>query len=472
MGARFFKLLLVIALFAGALAGIVWGVTQVAGPSPPGRIVIATGDPAGSYDDLARTYRNDLERNGVELELRDSKEGFATLRALLDPKSGINAGFLKGGLVGSLQGRLATDRARDWHERELAQLKSVGRMFYEPIWVFTRDDLPIDSLRDLKGKRVLIGSREGGTRRIARQLLKANGVDAQNTAFIDGVLAADAGALRAGEADGAFLIAPADSEVIQKLLRQPGIRLMNFAPEIDAYTNRFPALTRVILRRGGAEFDPLIPTDDITLLSTTAALVIRADLHPALVSLLTYAAISNPKPGFDKLGDPVLFYRAGEFPSANDPEFDVAKDARLIYRSGEMPFLLRALAPVNKRLGVPFSVTAFTSSYGAQTILLLIPTLSILLPLIRFGPVLYNWSIRRRLLYWYRQLKSLEARLEAVRDGDRKALQAEIDRIDAGVRRIRVPLAYSNQLYDLREHTEFVRRRIAGDQQVLRVAAE
>ena len=44
---------------------------------------------------------------------------------------------------------------------------------------------------------------------------------------------------------------------------------MDFTPEAEAYVNRFPALSKVVLRQGAVEFDPLIPTDDITLLSTT-----------------------------------------------------------------------------------------------------------------------------------------------------------------------------------------------------------
>ena len=94
----------------------------------------------------------------------------------------------------------------------------------------------------------------------------------------------------------------------------PNIRLMDFTPEADAYANRFPALSKVVLRQGAVEFDPLLPSDDITLLSTSVALVVRPDMQPALVSLLTHAVVHNPKPGFDKNGDPVLFYQAGRVP--------------------------------------------------------------------------------------------------------------------------------------------------------------
>ena len=90
---------------------------------------------------------------------------------------------------------------------------------------------------------------------------------------------------------------------------------MDFADEAEAYDNRFPAIGKVVLRKGSVSFSPLVPSEDITLLTTTAALVVKSDMHPALVSLLTHAVISNPRPGFDKEGDPVLFYKRRRIPS-------------------------------------------------------------------------------------------------------------------------------------------------------------
>ena len=163
-------------------------------------------------------------------------------------RPGIDAAFIKGGLVGSLQGRLATEKAQGRYA-EFSQLLSVGRLFYEPIWVFTRGDLPITSLRDLKGKKILTGTREGGTRRIANQMLKANGIDKTNATLIAESLPADAAPLLDGSADAAFLIEPPDSKRIQDLLRVKDIRLMDFSEEAEAYDNRFPAIAKVVLRR-------------------------------------------------------------------------------------------------------------------------------------------------------------------------------------------------------------------------------
>ena len=157
----------------------------------------------------------------MRLEFRD-KEGFATLRALVDDDFDINAGFVKGGLVGSMQGRLATDRAKGRH-LEYAKLQSLGRLFYEPIWVFTRNDTPIQSLRELDGKRVMVGTKDSGARRIASQLLRANGISIvrDDPKLIDKELSADAAELLEGKADAAILILPADSDKIQALLHVP-----------------------------------------------------------------------------------------------------------------------------------------------------------------------------------------------------------------------------------------------------------
>jgi len=178
------------------------------------------------------------------------------------------------------------------------------------------------------------------------------------------------------------------------------------------------------------------------------------------VNILAYAVVHNPKSGLDKSGDPVLFHRAGEFPSVHNPELETAGEARPIYKTGELPVLLRMLAPFNKQMGLPFSLTTFMWTHAA-TFLLLIPILAVALPTIRVVPIVYVWNVRRRLLYWYRQLRWLERSLDSGAQAYAPdAAQAELDRIDAGVRRIRIPHNFSDQQYDLRGHIELVRQRL------------
>jgi uncharacterized protein len=467
--------------FLAATAAVVFGIIAagwlaiaIMKPGPAGRLVIATGGASGVYHEFAENLVADLARNGIKAELRPQVEGTGTLKALLAATdSDAHAGIIKGGMLSSLQGRYASLEDRAEHAREANALRSVGRLFHEPIWVFYKGPGQVRNLNEFKGRRIVVGSAMSGARLIVVKLLKANGIDASNSTLIFEDLAEDAGAMMAGKADVAFVIATPETQKVQKLLRVPDILLMNFAADADAYTNRFPALEKVVLHQGAVEFAPDLPSADITLLSTTSAFVVRADLHPALMLLLARAVQKNPKRSYDASGDPVLFYEQGKFPHAKDPEYEVTADVKALYQTSEMPFLLRTFAPMAKNFGINFWVPAFVHINGSRTVLLLIPLLSVLLPLTRILPMAYNWSIRRRLLRWYSQLKGLEASI--VPNGGDDHLDEkirELERIDHAVRRIRVPLAFSDQLYDLRGHINLVRQRLLASDVLSRRAAE
>ena len=84
-------------------------------------------------------------------------------------------------------------------------------------------------------------------------------------------------------------------------------------------------------------------------------------------------------------------------------------------------------------------------------------------PMFRFLPQGYNWITRRRLFFWYAQLKALEASFEASpNDKSLADKQAEIERIEDAVSKIRFPLTFSDQVYNLRSHIDIVRRKIAS----------
>jgi len=357
------------------------------------------------------------------------------------------------------------------HDVEAQTLRSLGRLFHEPMYVFYTGTTQVKRLRDFKGRKIMIGAVSGGARRVVAHLLKANGIDETNTTLIERELPEDVAPLKSGEVDVAFVILPPESSRVQKLLRVDGVLLMDFSAEADAYVTRFPFLTKIVMDQGAVEFVPDIPSADITLLATSSMLAVNKSLHPSLAALLAYVAMKVPKPSFDASGEPILFHPAGLFPRFQDPELQIDEDAVPIHRSGDLPFFLRSLGPLNKSWGLPFWVTAFLHQHGTQTLLILIPLLSVAVPLGRVLPSLYNWSQRRRLLQYYQQLKSIEFDLQKQPSARMmQDMHTELDDIDRAVATIKVPLYLSDQLYDLRGHIDLVRQRLA-ERERLRVAA-
>jgi TRAP-type uncharacterized transport system substrate-binding protein len=426
-----------------AVAGIVWLALRLGDPAPPQPFVISTASAGSPYHRYAERYKAVFERHGVKLEVRQSTGSIANLAALSDPASGVNAAFVQGGLAS------AKDRP---------DLLSVGRVAYEPLWVFTREGLAAERLADLKGKRILVGPAGGGTNLLALRLLAANGITAETATLINRELPDYVDLLAEGKADAGFLVLAAEARTIQRLLRAAGVRPMSFA-QAEAYIQRFPFLSQLVLRQGVVDFAANVPASDVTLVATTAAVLVRGDAHRALVNLLTQAVVEvHGQPPLEDSGEARLFQRAGDFPIASDPEFPMSEDAKRVYRSGA-PFLQRYL---------PFWLATLID----RLLVSLVVLIPLLIPLGRLAPTLYNWRMRRRIVRWYVRLKALEAGDRAQMSRQELAARLdELDRIEATVDDIEVPLGFANQLYDLRQHIEVVRRRLKADAGTSAIAA-
>lgn len=416
------------------VGGAIWFALRLIGPAPPATFVLSAASSGSPYYRYADRYQAIFKRNGVKLEIRESGGSLANLKALSDPASGVNAAFVQGGLASS---------------KDTPGLLSVGRIAYEPLWVFYTGSARLERLTDLKGKRVLVGPAGSGTSGVALRLLAANGVTGETATLINRELPDYVDLLAKGDADVGFLVLAPEAKTIQRLLRTPNFRLMSFA-NADAYAQRFPFLSSLVLREGVVDFAADLPPTDTTLIATTAAVLVREDVHPALVNLLAQALHEvHGQPTIDAGGEAQLFQSAGEFPTVNDPEFAFSEEARRVYRSG---------APLLQRY-VPFWV-ATTVDRLTISLVVLVP---ILIPLLRFAPQIYDWRIRRRIIHWYGELKRLEAAAKSASTLEERATKLqELDRIEAAVDNLPVPLGFADQLYELRQHIELARRRLTA----------
>jgi hypothetical protein len=137
--------------------------------------------------------------------------------------------------------------------------------------------------------------------------------------------------------------------------------------------------------------------------------------------------------------------RAGQFPSAQQTEFPLAKDAERYYRSGP-PLLQRYL---------PFWLANLIDRMWVALVSIAV----VFIPLSRLIPPLYVFRVRSRIFRWYRQLRQIEDRSER-RNASFPELIEELDRLDEKAARINVPLAYTDELYALRQNIDLVRTRL------------
>jgi TRAP-type uncharacterized transport system substrate-binding protein len=428
LATRFAGLVVLVIPVVALVAALGWLLLHLAHPAPPASVTIATGNADGGYYAFAQQYARILARSGVRLEIRQTRGALENVSLLSSPSSGIDLALVQGGLTTS---------------EATPGIVSLGRVFLEPLWIFHRLGEPLATLHQLAGRRISVGPEGSGTRKLALTLLAASGVDARNAILssLDGRHAADA--LERGEVDAVFLVMAPESTLVRRLFRAPSIRLMSLA-QADAYARLHPYLKHIVLPRGALDLVTDVPAAPIDLVAPVAALAARRDLHPAIAGLMIDALRQvHGKPG--------LFHGLQEFPRPADPELAMAPDAERYYRAGPS-FLKRFL---------PFWMAIFIE----RMLVVAIPVAGVALPLAKLVPLVWRWRIKRRLYAWYDRLKRLEALIDA--EASRSSpvrLAAELDRIEAGVAALQVPLAFSQDYYDLRSAVSLVRQRL-GERQ-------
>jgi len=395
-------------------------------PAPPTSLTITSGPDGSIFRRNADKYQKILAHNGVTLKILSSEGSLENLKRLIDPKSKVDVGFVQGGLASTV---------------ETEDLVSLGSLFYEPLYIFYRSPAPIQKLSELRGRRVALGPEGSGTRALALTLLKANNIDKDSAQLSDLSGKQVTTALLDRQVDAAFMTGDdAAPENIRELLHAPDIRLFDVT-QVDGYLRRFRYLSKIELGPGTFDLGSNIPPSPVTLLAPTVELIAHAGLHPALSDLLIEAAR-------EVHGRAGVLHAAGEFPAPLEHEYPISDDALRFYKSGKsfsyryMPFWLATLVD--------------------RVLVVLIPTMIVLVPGLRLIPALYRWRIRSRIHRRYAELMALERlTLQAHTGAEREPLRQRLEEIERAVINLRIPAAFADQAYVLREHIKFVRERLA-----------
>jgi uncharacterized protein len=410
-------------LIAGAVVFsvlILYAVASRTKAGPPRKVTFAAGSKDGAYYKFAEEYAKRLQSKGLEVTVLETGGSLENLRLLKEKKADI--GFVQSGL-GSAENNLST----------------LGSMFLEPLWLFTKTEKAVTRVTELFGKRVAIGDPDSGTREVALAVLgDTKMVNKLKTVAISGEEAKVA--LLEGKVDAAFYVGSPSVKAIRELATSPEIQLADFE-RAQAYARYHSSLSHVTLYAGMLDLSQDIPAQDKQLLASAATLVVTEDFHYALVTIFLQTA----RDIHQQAG---AFQSYGEFPSPRLVSLPLVPEAEQFYRSGPS-FFFRHL---------PF----FWAATVDRLLILLLPFLTLLLPLIRFAPPFYGWLLKRQLLKKQEVLQkveinedkwSQEVRLEKLRE-----LKSQLPDLK------QLPPAYQNDVFLMQLRLERVTSEVEGEE--------
>ena len=395
---------------------------------PPTEITLSAGRTDGVYHAYAQRYAELFAQQGVTLHVLPSDGSVQNLQRLYGESTPLaDVAFIQGGI-----GYPPVERESS------SRLLTLSKVDIEPLWIFSRLAY-VDSIQQLQGLRVSLGPAGSGTRQLGLALLEQ--VRLLPRDIIDSELAGIAAvdALKQGTLDVMLMVSAPESTVIKNLLATPSIHLVQLR-RTAALTERLPYLQTRLLVQGALDGAQL-PARDLPVLTTSASLVARSEMHPALQRLATHVANTVHARGG-------VFHPPGEFPSLKRVEFPASEEARRT--------LIHGLPWLEERL--PY----WWAQVTIRLLVICLPVALLAIWLARMLPAYLRWVLESRVARWYGELKYIEHDLlrEDLSGLDLTHYLGRLNSIEQRMVAFVTPPYLMSRWFTLRQHIDFVRMRL------------
>jgi hypothetical protein len=317
-------------LYLGACALIALGAWDYWSRSIRSTIVIEAGPKGGFFETTAILVQNELKQHGINSTIVHREDTLKIIEDVNDPKSAVDIGFM----------------AQDPGNREYPDVTAVGAIALEPLFIFYSASLDVRNLQDLKGRRLRVGPPAAGDRAVSDLILGLYGVNAQNTTFLPIILSESPAAIDKNLVDAAFFLLPPGNKIITELALNPKLRMLSL-PQAEALASNLGFVRHVTIHEGGFDYLTDIPRQDIQLVAVPVTLIVKKDLEPAIVTVISQFLKTHFQSG-------TLVSQPGELLSIHEASIPVNVHAEAVLKNG-LPYIYRVL---------PFSFAALLDHFS------------------------------------------------------------------------------------------------------------
>ena len=336
-------------------------------------IYIEAGPKGGFFDTSANVLKKRLKDYNINAEVINREDTVKIVDDINDNNKNIHVGFV----------------AQDLKNAQFKNVEALGSLILEPLFIFYRKDLELNSLADFKGLNVGIGPENSGTRLLAETILNLYGVNDENTTFIEQTHSIHFDMMEKGKLDIGFFLLPANNQFVFKLGTNPNLKIFSLTNS-KAISRRFDYLYPEIVQAGGFDLRNNIPKEDIQVVSLPVDLVAKKSLDPSIVVAISLILKEEFK-------EPNIISDASSFPSMKYiKNLEVNKRAKEIIEMpfGSLPFLYKYL---------PFKFAAFVDKFGVNLSYIL--SIVIILRYIGFPTPFYYYQKVMAHIYYKKTLK-------------------------------------------------------------------
>ena len=287
---------------------------------PPRHIVIEAGPKGGFFDTTALLLKSRLEAQGVSVSIINREETLGIIGNVNKANSNSDIGFI----------------AHEVKPDQYPNVKSLGSIIMDPLFIFARRDLDVQSPADFNNLKLGVGPKNTGGRLLTDIILDEYGITPESSTYIELSLRQMENALRNGDIDVGFFLQPTNNKIVADIgsLGYAKLVPVNYA---TAMVKKYGYLHHLVIERGSFSLLNDLPSSNTNMVGIPATVVAKKNLHPAIVVSVSLALK-------DAYRAPTLVSNRASFPSMNyEFDLDADVDADQIYKHspGHVPFLYR-----------------------------------------------------------------------------------------------------------------------------------
>jgi len=249
-------------------------------------LTIATGGTAGTYYPLGAGMADIWNKNikGMNAMVQSTGASVANINLLRNKE--VDLIFVQNDVA------FYAYNGVELFKEPFPQLRGLATLYPETVQIVALADRGINSVYDLKGKRVAVGAAGSGTEVNARQILAAAGITYKDIRVQYLSFAEAASNLKDGNIDAAFVTAGHPTAAIVDLAAVRKIVLVPVADEIIASLQKdYPFYVKIVVPAGTYKG---VDTDAVTV-AVKAMLAVRAEMPEDLAYQLLKTMYANQK---------------------------------------------------------------------------------------------------------------------------------------------------------------------------------
>lgn len=266
---------------------LLWWLLPLGEAPPSGTITFSTGTKAGVYQKYGQLLSDELAKDMPDLtvRLRTSDGSQENVRLVATGHADFTIAAADAVETYALERGVGTDR-----------LRGVARLYDDYVQLIVPRDSDVESVADLRGKRVAIGRPYSGVRLIANRVLKAAGIDAQKdiTQLPYGI---DTGPdrLKRGEIDAFFWSGGLPTEGLKKLAADYPYRFVPIGTDLVAKLHEQNGASRYYRATNMPEsaYPSIQKGSTVATLAVSNLLMTREDMDPRLTEWVTRTVLKS-----------------------------------------------------------------------------------------------------------------------------------------------------------------------------------